>query len=139
MAKVFFYDHSDTLTMDASMIDSALGKSYKNFYGNSEYLRIELNDEARVYFDMWRNQWLDETKYNSNISSSMQHPLYSKILSLGDIIVPFLIMDLRENKTHWFYALTALTGENPILKEHSGQVDNMIADWVKWAEVNSII
>jgi hypothetical protein len=59
-------------------------------------------------------------------------------LQLGEQVLPLLIEELRENNNHWFIALNEITGINPVLKEHIGNVEQMREDWIKWAEENNI-
>ena len=55
---------------------------------------------------------------------------------MGPAIVPFLLRDMEENETHWFYALYKITGANPVAKEEAGNIPKMAAAWLRWAREN---
>ena len=58
---------------------------------------------------------------------------------MGRDVVPYIIDDLSKTQNHWFYALTKITGNNPITDNHAGNVELMTKDWLKWANENSIV
>lgn len=68
----------------------------------------------------------------------MEHQSFQAILGLArdnkDEVVRLLIRDMAENNREWFWALSYLTGENPINRKDAGKLDKMIASWQKWAK-----
>ena len=50
---------------------------------------------------------------------------------MGKDAIPFILDDLREQPTgHWFWALGAITGEDPTLGE--ADIDKAIQAWLSW-------
>ncbi|WKW11240.1 hypothetical protein Strain138_000476 [Pseudogemmatithrix spongiicola] len=43
---------------------------------------------------------------------------------------------MRRNPDHWFWALHVLTGVNPVIPQHYGDLRAMTADWLTWAAAN---
>jgi hypothetical protein len=65
------------------------------------------------------------------------HPAYQQIIGMGPVALPFLLRALRRRPEHWFWALKAITGADPVQPEHRGQVRMMAADWLEWATKNA--
>jgi len=98
-----------------------------------------LKSEARVagvagMFETLATQWRNETKFLSSITDKALHPCYQRIIGLGPEAIPIILMELRTRGGHWFWALESITGENPVLPEHSGNTKNMAHDWIEWGK-----
>jgi len=40
---------------------------------------------------------------------------------------------------HWFWALEAITGENPVGKEDAGDVEASARGWIAWGKKNGYL
>jgi hypothetical protein len=80
--------------------------------------------------------WRDQTCFLSSMSEASAHPAYQEIIGLGPEVVPLLLRDLQENHTHWFAALRAITGANPVPKAVAGNIPKMAEAWLGWAKDN---
>jgi hypothetical protein len=78
--------------------------------------------------------WEQATAHFSSMTAARRHPAYQEIIDLGPAVVPFLLRDLQDNQTHWFAALRALTGSNPVPPAASGDVPRMVDAWLEWAK-----
>jgi hypothetical protein len=78
--------------------------------------------------------WHKETDYLSSMSEAFGHPAYQEIIRLGPPVVPLLLRDLEENHTHWFGALRAITGAQPIPQSAAGNIPEMAEAWLRWAK-----
>lgn len=78
-------------------------------------------------------QWKTETALLSSSTALASHPAYRTIIALGPRVVPLLLRDLERTSAHWFEALQAITGEEPVPREHWGNIAAMRADWLAWA------
>lgn len=105
-----------------------------NFIGSSFYVFMTFENDLIDRFNSLKQQWIADTRFSSNKFSTTDHPAYLQILGYGKFIIPILLNDMRENRTHWFFALSDLTGAHPIKTENRGKVDRMINDWVVWGE-----
>jgi hypothetical protein len=83
-----------------------------------------------------KNIWLEETRFHSSMDKITKHPAYQAIIQMGEDVVPLIIKDLEMEPKHWGPALFAITGANPIPKEHAGRVKMIAEDWIQWAKEN---
>jgi len=83
-------------------------------------------------FKELKEVWIKETAHISSPIESATHPAYQDIIGLGLPVIPFMIKDMEKNNTHWFWALRAITGANPIKESHEGNIEAMVEDWKKW-------
>jgi hypothetical protein len=79
-------------------------------------------------------------KYGRGPTSSARelamHPAYQRIIGMGKRVVPFILRELHREPDHWFWALTAITGIDPVPKEARGRIDQMAKIWLEWGRVN---
>ncbi len=75
----------------------------------------------------------------SSTSAMVRHPAYQAIIALGMPVVPLLLRDLQREPVHWFEALEAITGENPVLPAHHGDIPAMADDWLAWGRKHGLI
>jgi hypothetical protein len=69
----------------------------------------------------------------SKVTKRILHPAYQKIIGLGEAAIPLILQDLSANgPDDWFWALTAITDENPIKKEMAGNMAAMTEAWLQW-------
>ncbi len=57
---------------------------------------------------------------------------YQRIIGIGWPAVPLILEELRRDPDQWFWALEAITEENPVPKEAAGNVPIMAQAWVDW-------
>src|SRR2546423_6105127 len=81
-------------------------------------------------FDTLAGQWKAATALLSSTTAMVTHPAYRAIIALGSPVVPLLLHDLEREPVHWFEALQAITGEDPVPSAHWSQIAAMRADWL---------
>jgi hypothetical protein len=59
---------------------------------------------------------------------------YQRIIGMGPDAVPFLLRELERKPGHWFWALYAITGINPIPPESEGNLKGMAKAWINWGK-----
>lgn len=84
-------------------------------------------------FDEMASQWKRETRHLSSINAIAMHPDYQRIISFGPEALPFICRSLKKKPDHWFWALAAITGENPVREEDAGDIDKMMKAWLELA------
>jgi hypothetical protein len=62
------------------------------------------------------------------------HPAYQEIVAMGQEVVPLLLRDLEQEPDHWFAALGAITGAQPVPPEDRGDIEKMAAAWLRWGK-----
>lgn len=90
--------------------------------------------EVEELFRMLVAEWKTAVAALSSTTARAQHPAYQKITALGQPAVPLLLRELRERPNHWFAALRALTGVNPVPVSDRGKIGPMAEAWVRWGE-----
>lgn len=77
-------------------------------------------------------KWKDETEVSSSMHDLVLNKSYQRIIGLGPIVIPLILKDLKNYGGHWFWALNALTGENPVTQEDAGRIKKMREAWLTW-------
>lgn len=95
---------------------------------------VEPTETVEERFRRLAAVWHRETDYLSSMSEASSHPAYQEIIRLGPEVIPLLLRDLEENHTHWFSALRALTGANPVPVSVGGNIPKMMEAWLRWAK-----
>ena len=83
--------------------------------------------------------WKEQTEHLSSATKMAMHPAYQQIIGMGPVAVPWLLGELRREPDHWFWALWAITGADPIPPENRGKVVEMAQAWLKWGEANGYL
>jgi len=78
------------------------------------------------------SDWEKDVAGLSSTAQMSQHPAYQEIISMGTQIVPLLLSELKINRLYSLWALSAITGENPIKPEQRGRVKQMASAWIDW-------
>ena len=90
-------------------------------------------------FESLAHRWREETAVASAPSALFMHSAYQEIIGLGPAVLPLILHDLEETRSHWFWALRAITGENPVPKEERGRVDRMAERWLDWGRSKGLL
>lgn len=96
-------------------------------------------EDLRARFESLAERWREETEFHSAASALFMHPAYQEIIGLGPAVLPLILADLRESRDHWFWALRAITGENPVPAEERGRVDRMAERWLDWGQARGLL
>ena len=83
-------------------------------------------------FERLRDQWKKESRFLSNTAQMALLTPYQRIIGMGTTAVPLILEELRREPDHWFWALEAITEENPVSAEDAGRVPAMTAAWLRW-------
>jgi hypothetical protein len=81
------------------------------------------------------DKWKAETQHWSSVTRMLAHPSYLRIVGLarestGNEIERLLLHELEANPDYWFYALTAVTGEDPVRPQDD--FDGAVHPWLEW-------
>ena len=77
--------------------------------------------------------WKAGTAPLSSATEMAMHPAYQQIIGLGRDAVPLLLRELQREPDHWFWALKAITGVDPVEPRQRGQIREMAEAWLRWA------
>jgi hypothetical protein len=79
-------------------------------------------------------QWKEATEFTSSITELATHPAYQQIIGLGGDTLPLIFDELRHDPDNWFWALKAITGEDPVPRSARGNLRVMTQAWLDWAK-----
>ena len=102
-------------------------------------------DTSQRLESLFREQvttWKRETGHLSSVTKARSHPSYLRIIGLarsssGRKLERLLLKELESEPDHWFDALTAITGANPVEPEHD--FDEAVGAWLSWGRERGII
>lgn len=77
--------------------------------------------------------WKEDVGPLSSTTEMAMHPAYQQIIGLGRDAVPHLLRELQREPDHWFWALKAITGVDPVEPRQRGQIREMAEAWLRWA------
>jgi EAL domain-containing protein (putative c-di-GMP-specific phosphodiesterase class I) len=92
--------------------------------------------EIEITFLELAEQWQRETGMLSVTSKISMHPAYQRIIGMGQPVVPLIMRELEREPDHWFVALSAITGANPVKPEQRGRLKQMAQAWIEWGRAN---
>ncbi len=96
-------------------------------------------DALASKFHSLTSTWRRETALQSSVTAIAMHPAYQQIIGLGERALPLIFQELRHEPDHWFWALQAITGENPVPDDHAGDLEAMANDWLSWANIHQYL
>ena len=120
----------------------SLGSGYRGLYSPErqfpyrELVRVEEPTYVTTESDFYRlaQQWEQERPKGVDISDMVMHPSYQRIIGMGTEVVPFLLEELERKPGHWFWALHAITGADPVPPESQGKLKEMAKAWIDWGK-----
>jgi hypothetical protein len=81
-------------------------------------------------FQALADQWRKEAVLLSSVVEMAMHPAYQQIIGLGSAAIPLILDEMRARPGHWFWALRAISGEDPTHPEHRGNLRAMADAWL---------
>jgi hypothetical protein len=95
----------------------------------------------RTYADDWKKNRASWFSFSGDLQ---RDPSYSKIIGMGPPAVKFILLELQAElaKGHvdnWFYALWAITKENPIPESAQGKPHAAARAWIEWGKREGLI
>ncbi|MEJ7593845.1 MAG: hypothetical protein WKF77_20080 [Planctomycetaceae bacterium] len=87
-------------------------------------------------FTALRDDWKSKTRHLSNTGQISLVFSYQSIIGMGPAVVPLILAELEREPDHWFWALEAITGENPVNKDDAGNIEASANAWVEWGRQN---
>ena len=106
---------------------------------NIALLQTLAPDRISTEFKKHERRWLAQTRHISSPVDKYLHPSYARIIGLGWAVAPHILNSLKRQPNDWFYALRAVTGENPVPASAAGNVRRMAGIWITWGEFKGLI
>ena len=93
-----------------------------------EVSRYALETEFQSLVKKWRR----ETAVSSSLTKKVLHPAYQRIIGMGPAVLPLILEELERKPAHWFWALNAISGEDPVRTEDEDDFDAAVSAWLQW-------
>lgn len=96
---------------------------------------IDLKNRFRQLAD----QWSGDTINMSSLTEMVSHPAYLRIIGLGAPATRLLLQELETNPDYWFFALSAVTNQDPATDDDRGDFERTRRKWLQWGKVRHYI
>lgn len=120
-----------------AMLQSQEVQAFMSFLEQKSPIKKQKN--VRAQFEELFQKWQSETALSSSGTAIVSHTAYLQIVSMGEVVTPFILLKLLENPQHFFYALYQITGENPVPLAHAGNLQQMTLDWLSWGQTKGYL
>lgn len=88
-------------------------------------------------FEGLADRWESETAFESIVTRKAMDPSYQRIIGMGGQVVPLILRRLQHEPRQWFWALTAITGEDPALGQTS--IASASEAWLSWGRERGLV
>jgi len=107
---------------------------YQSFETSLDDEVATLQHEFEHTFAELTDTWRKETAIFSSATTIAMHPAYQRIIGMGEKVIPLILRELQKEPDHWFWALSAITGDNPIQPEDAGDIEKMRNAWLEYGK-----
>lgn len=90
-------------------------------------------------FRRLKEEWKDATQFMSSTTGITSVDPYLQIVALGPDALPIILEELKMAPDHWFQALRAITGEDPVEPEYWGDLRAMSEAWLAWGRQRGFV
>ncbi len=85
------------------------------------------------------HEWKDAKVFTSSGTEIALHPAYQQIIGMGKEAIPMILEEMKRDEDHWFWALKAITGEDPVPPADRGNLPKMTAAWLNWGRTHGYL
>ncbi len=94
------------------------------------------DDQVRQAFMQLSLEWSSHAAVSPDPMSMFMHPSYQRIIGLGPQVLPHILAALDERLDHWFWALTAIVGED--VAQGAGTLQEAADRWLEWGRTSGL-
>jgi len=106
----------------------------RRFIDATKHYRFPITRQTTVEkFQSLISEWKNDTHLMSSSTSMILHKAYQQIIGMGPTVIPLILRELQNSPDHWFAALKALTGIDPVAPSDRGKLGAMTNAWLDWA------
>lgn len=95
--------------------------------------------DTRARFSRLSSEWKAKSRHMSNTTQMAMLEPYQRIIGMGWDAVPLILEELKREPDYWFWALTAITEENPVAEGAAGKLEPMTRAWLDWGMKNKLL
>jgi hypothetical protein len=88
-------------------------------------------------FRQFARRWRDETAFISSVQEMVTNYWYQRIVGLGRPALPLILDEMRNRPDHWFWALRAISGEDPV--RPGADFDEALGEWQAWGKRKGLL
>ena len=99
----------------------------------------ETDVDIKDLFEELKTDWKTRTTYMSNSAQIAAVRSYQRIIGMGPAALPLILKELERETDHWFWALEAISGENPVPPDQAGRVEDMAKTWIEWGRRKGLV
>ena len=85
-------------------------------------------------FERLSTEWRADRPRGADVAQMVEHPAYKRIIDMGPAAIPLILRELDREVDHWFWALHALTGADPVPEDDKGDLPAMAEAWLNWGK-----
>lgn len=99
---------------------------------------IRVSDpDLAITFTKLRTEWKSATESTASVLSKFMHPSYQRIIGMGPSVLPLILESLNESLDHWFWALSAIAGEDPAAGLET--LEEAREAWLAWGRERNLL
>jgi len=117
---------------------NAISMAFEKFL-NDYFIPISRESIPYVRYHRLKEKWEAETAFLSSISDIVMHPAYQQIIGMGPVAIPLILREMSIKRGQWFWAMKAITNEDPVKPEQRGIVAEMSKAWLQWGKERGYI
>lgn len=92
-------------------------------------------EDVEIKFNELVNEWrAQRTRASSFSSANASLPAYQFIIGMGEKALPYILRELSKKDEDWYWALKAISREDPVPPEHRGKRSLMRQLWLEWGK-----
>lgn len=84
-------------------------------------------------------RWKSERSEIASFAKMAMHPAYQEIIEMGQKATPLILKEMRRDPDHWFWALNAIEGVDPVPEVSRGKFAEMTTAWIDWGIEKGLI
>jgi hypothetical protein len=100
---------------------------------------LAVNPAQKARFERLATEWKRQSRHLSNNAQMAVLKPYQHIIGMGWDAVPLLLKEMAREPDQWFWALEAITEENPVPQESRGRVREATEAWLAWGRERGLI
>lgn len=100
---------------------------------------VDVKPDTRERFQRLAAEWREQSRFLSNSAQMAMLRSGQRIIGMGLPVVPLILDELKRKPDQWFWALEAITEENPVPADAAGNVSLMAEAWINWGHRHGFI
>jgi hypothetical protein len=100
---------------------------------------VDQKTQAEATFQSLYKRWMEEAGFSSSSTDIVLNSAYQRIIGMGQSALPLIFAQLRKEgpkPDQWFWALEAITRENPVPREFWTNRRLVAGYWLDWADAH---